>query len=156
MAAFRNLPNFTMCLGPGCESGQIHEGGDDQPIMTCSICRFKTCFIHKMSWHSEQTCNQYDEERKDRIEQETASANLIAETTKICPNPACGHGITKIGGCDHMTCKLLISPTKTCTEYAVHRPSMQIPILLYVSCLLEGYPERRQHCPYTYLPISYR
>src|ERR1700712_1355798 len=115
MAAFGNLPNFTMCLGPSCELGQIHEGGDDQLIMTCTICRFKTCFTHKMPWHSEQTCNQYDEERKERMEQEAASAKLIAETAKICPNPACGHGITKIEGCDHMTCKFSTPLTKIYT-----------------------------------------
>jgi hypothetical protein len=108
IAAFGNLPNFTMCLGPGCKSGHVHQGGDDQPIMTCNICRFKTCFTHKMLWHSEQTCDQYNEERIERIEQEAASAILIAETAKICPNPVCGHGITKIDGCDHMICEFFM------------------------------------------------
>jgi len=41
------------------------------------------------------------------MEQEAASENLIAKTTKKCPNPKCGHGIEKKGGCDHMTCKLV-------------------------------------------------
>jgi hypothetical protein len=106
LAAFRDIPNFTMCLGPGCDSGQIHETGDDQPIMTCTKCHFKTCFSHKMPWHSGQTCAEYDAERKERMEQEAASEKLIAETAKQCPNPQCGHGITKDGGCDHMTCEL--------------------------------------------------
>jgi hypothetical protein len=105
LAAFRDMPNFTMCLGPGCDSGQIHETGDDQPIMTCTTCHFKTCFTHKMPWHSGQTCADYDAERKERMEQEAASEQLISDTTKKCPNPQCGHGIEKSGGCDHMTCK---------------------------------------------------
>jgi hypothetical protein len=99
------MPNFTNCLGPSCGSGQIHETGDDQPIMTCDKCHFKTCFTHKMPWHSGQTCADYDAEQKERTEQEGACEKLIAETTKKCPNPECGHGIEKIGGCDHMTCK---------------------------------------------------
>jgi hypothetical protein len=103
------MPNFAMCLGPGCDSGQIHETGDAQPIMTCTICHFKTCFTHKMPWHQGQTCAEYDFLRKERMEQEAASENLIAKTTKKCPNPKCGHGIEKKGGCDHMTCKLVES-----------------------------------------------
>jgi len=58
-----------------------------------------------MPWHSGQTCADYDVEQKERTEQEGACEKLIAETTKKCPNPECGHGIEKIGGCDHMTCK---------------------------------------------------
>jgi hypothetical protein len=105
LAAFRDMPNFAMCLGPGCDSGQIHETGDDQPIMTCTTCHFKTCFTHKMPWHSGQTCADYDAEQKKRMEQEAASEKWITETTKKCPNPECGHAIEKNGGCDHMTCK---------------------------------------------------
>jgi hypothetical protein len=112
LAAFRDMPNFIMCLGPRCDSGQIHETGDDQPIMTCTTCHFKTCFTHKMPWHSGQTCAEYDAYRQERMDQEAASEKLIASTTKKCPNPRCGHGIEKSGGCDHMTCKLLIEPSK--------------------------------------------
>jgi IBR domain, a half RING-finger domain len=107
LAAFRDMPNFAMCLGPGCDSGQIHETGHAQPIMTCTICQFKTCFTHKMPWHKGQTCAQYDFQRKERMEQEAASEKLIARITKKCPNPKCGHGIEKKGGCDHMTCKFV-------------------------------------------------
>lgn len=105
LAAFHGMPNFTMCLGPGCDSGQIHETGGDLPIMTCTICHFKTCFTHKMPWHAGQTCADYDAERKERMEQEAASEQLILRTTKRCPNPECGHAIEKNEGCDHMTCK---------------------------------------------------
>jgi hypothetical protein len=106
LAAFQDMPNFAMCLGPGCDSGQIHETGNAQPIMTCTVCQFKTCFIHKMPWHQGQTCAEYDFLRQERMQQEAASEKLIAQTTKKCPNPNCGHGIEKEGGCDHMTCKL--------------------------------------------------
>ncbi len=41
--------------------------------------------------------------------QEAASQNLIAQTTKKCPNPKCGHSIEKNGGCDHMTFKVIES-----------------------------------------------
>ncbi|TVY20580.1 Uncharacterized protein LARI1_G002539 [Lachnellula arida] len=107
IAAFRHMPNFTYCLNAGCDSGQIHGGGDDQPIMTCTECQFKTCFTHKTAWHSDMTCSEYDEvlaKDKERTEQEAASQKFLAEETKICPNPECGLHCTKVSGCDHMTC----------------------------------------------------
>jgi hypothetical protein len=58
--------------------------------------------IIRIAWHSGQTCEEYDLERRVRMEQEAASANIIVSTAKICPN--CGYAITKNGGCDHMTC----------------------------------------------------
>ncbi|KAF8864894.1 hypothetical protein BDZ45DRAFT_581627 [Acephala macrosclerotiorum] len=105
LAAFQTMPNFTMCLAPGCGSGQIHEGGDAEPIMTCRTCEFKTCFSHKMPWHEGQTCAEYDVMRRERMEQEAASEAFISQNAKICPNPKCGHGIIKYAGCDHMTCR---------------------------------------------------
>ena len=99
------MPNFTMCLGPNCGSGQIHEGGNDQPIMTCTTCKFKTCFTHKMPWHEGLTCGQYDAEQAERVRQEAASAKVLAKTTKACPNPKCGLHLDKYAGCDHVLCK---------------------------------------------------
>ena len=104
LAAFQDMPNFMMCLGPNCDSGQIHEGGDDQPIMTCTTCQFKTCFIHKMPWHTDQTCAQYDAEQAERTQQEAASAEFLARKTKVCPNPRCGLHVDKYSGCDHVRC----------------------------------------------------
>ncbi|TVY39652.1 Uncharacterized protein LSUB1_G004501 [Lachnellula subtilissima] len=108
IAAFRHMPNFTYCLNVGCDSGQIHGGGDDQPIMTCTACQFKTCFTHNIAWHSGMTCSEYDEvlaKDKERTEQEAASEKFLTEKTKICPNPECGLHCIKASGCDHMTCK---------------------------------------------------
>ena len=99
------MPNFTMCLGPNCGSGQIHGGGNDQPIMTCTTCRFKTCFTHKMPWHKGLTCNQYDAKQAKRVRQEAASAEVLSKTTKVCPNPKCGLHLDKYAGCDHVRCK---------------------------------------------------
>ncbi|EKD12230.1 ring finger protein [Drepanopeziza brunnea f. sp. 'multigermtubi' MB_m1] len=108
MSVFRNFPSLIMCLGPGCDSGQIHDGEHDQPIMTCNNCQFKTCYTHKMPWHSGQTCAGYEYEREKRMAQEAASDRVIAETTKVCGNPECGARIEKNGGCDHMTCKVCL------------------------------------------------
>jgi IBR domain, a half RING-finger domain len=99
------MPDFMMCLGPDCNSGQIHEGGDAQPIMTCTACKFKSCWTHQMPWHSGQTCDEYEAERQERFVQEAASKKFLDEKTKICPNIKCGLHVEKISGCDHMTCQ---------------------------------------------------
>ena len=104
LEAVKKMDGYVKCLAPNCTPGQIHGSGHEQPIMTCAECGFKTCFTHMMPWHTGQTCNQYDEERRLRQEDE-ASERLLAKTAKRCPNEDCGYFITKDGGCDHMTCK---------------------------------------------------
>ncbi|KAF7855281.1 uncharacterized protein EAF02_011540 [Botrytis sinoallii] len=100
--SLQHLPNFTFCLSPTCESGQIHT--PDHPMMTCSTCGFKTCFIHKLPWHEDLTCAEFDLFNQARVQQEAASEAWIAEYTKLCPNPKCGMRIHKKTGCDHLTC----------------------------------------------------
>ena len=106
MSVIRTMPNFAMCLSPTCDSGQIHDGGDDQPIITCTTCQFQTCFIHKMSWHTGMTCAEYDAQQTKRLAQEAASEKFISETSVICPNPNCRYRIHKYAGCDHIKCML--------------------------------------------------
>ncbi|KAF7870289.1 hypothetical protein EAF04_004035 [Stromatinia cepivora] len=103
LSCIRSDPNFTNCLGPECGGGQIHEDGDDQPIMTCGTCSFKTCFTHKMPWHTGLTCGQYNSQTRERLQQEEASQKLMEKATKKCPN--CQVRIQKNKGCDHMTCQ---------------------------------------------------
>ncbi|EPE29696.1 RING/U-box [Glarea lozoyensis ATCC 20868] len=104
MEAFKDDPSFIMCLGPNCDSGQLHEGGENEPIMECNSCHFKTCFVHKLPWHSGQTCEEYDLDRKEKLDQEAATNELLQRETKTCPNKSCGLHVMKISGCDHMTC----------------------------------------------------
>ncbi|TGO47793.1 hypothetical protein BCON_0263g00040 [Botryotinia convoluta] len=102
--SLQHLPNFTFCLSPTCESGQIHTG-PDHPMMKCTTCGFNTCFIHKLPWHEDLTCAEFDFFNQARVRQEAASEAWIAEHTKLCPNPKCGMRIQKKTGCDHLTCE---------------------------------------------------
>ncbi|PQE05907.1 ring finger domain-containing protein [Rutstroemia sp. NJR-2017a BVV2] len=104
MSLIRQDPNFTHCLGGKCESGQLHDGGNDQPIMTCNSCGAKTCFKHKLPWHTGLTCTEFDEQQRQRLEQEVASVQFMqANNLKQCPNPKSGLRLDKIDGCDHIT-----------------------------------------------------
>lgn len=95
-----------MCMGPDCGSGQIQVG--DDPMMICEACSFKTCAKHKWPWHEGQTCEEFDVDDKqiERLEEAEATAKLLAkEHAQICPN--CQNVVSRIDGCDHMTCKFL-------------------------------------------------
>ncbi|KAJ8064808.1 hypothetical protein OCU04_007118 [Sclerotinia nivalis] len=94
---------FTMCLGPNCGGGQIHEG--PEPLMICNHCKFKTCVKHKLPWHEGQSCDDFDIEDSqiERLEQEEATAKLLAKDSRMCPQ--CQECVVRSEGCDHMQCR---------------------------------------------------
>lgn len=98
------IPEWRWCLGPGCETGQLHAGGNEEPCMTCHQCGFKQCFVHQQKWHEGFMCDEYDMQRIPNKEEE-ASEKLIPKITRPCPR--CHVKIQKSEGCHHMTCKFL-------------------------------------------------
>jgi hypothetical protein len=92
-------PNFQPCTHTGCNSGQIHETGHDQPIMTCTSCYKLTCFTHKRPWHTGMTCTDFDSSARLAADQEVQTLKTIGSTTKKCP--CCEVRIQKNNGCDH-------------------------------------------------------
>jgi len=97
--------SFIMCLAPGCGCGQEHEGGVGEPMMICHNCKFKTCVKHKLPWHDGQTCEEFDMDpmQIERLEEEEATAKMLAGMTRICPK--CSQGVIKDIGCDHLRCR---------------------------------------------------
>ncbi|KAF8603502.1 hypothetical protein BDV93DRAFT_556522 [Ceratobasidium sp. AG-I] len=117
-------PNFVWCKNAACQQGQLHESGDDAPIVICQACQARSCFTHDVPWHTDQTCDEYDaeqaghtQEAQDKLAKEEqeklaraaldnlATNDYIREHTKACPSPTCGRNIEKNEGCDHMTCQ---------------------------------------------------
>ncbi|KAM7192229.1 hypothetical protein V8F33_008503 [Rhypophila sp. PSN 637] len=62
--ALQGDQKFVLCK---CGTGQIHETGAAQPIVTCLQCRGKSCFVHRMAWHENLTCVEYDALQKDPV-----------------------------------------------------------------------------------------
>lgn len=73
----QDMPNFTRCPNPDCNSGQVHEGGDSRPFVTCAACNTQFCFRHGIptqpqqqqqqqppssssSQHENMSCDEYD------------------------------------------------------------------------------------------------
>ncbi|CAF1136603.1 unnamed protein product [Didymodactylos carnosus] len=94
-------PEFTWCAH-SCGSGQLNNDGEKYPIMTCIKCEKKTCFHHRLEWHTGYTCKEYD---KLIGEDEKANQKWIVANSKKCPNSNCRYHIQKNDGCDHITCK---------------------------------------------------
>lgn len=59
-AAMSEAKNFVWCTS-GCGSGQIHESGSAQPIVTCLHCSHRSCFHHNVAWHETLSCDEYDQ-----------------------------------------------------------------------------------------------
>ncbi|KAL5637155.1 hypothetical protein ACGC1H_000965 [Rhizoctonia solani] len=105
-------PNFTWCKNPACSWGQIHEGGDENPLVICEQCCTQSCFTHDIPWHAGLTCRQFDvnliEAESHRLKEQRNNENQESEEyirnhAKKCPS--CGRQIQKSGGCNHMTCR---------------------------------------------------
>ncbi|CAG8507329.1 5325_t:CDS:2 [Gigaspora margarita] len=50
------IPNFYRCTNQDCYSGQIHEGEDTSPIMTCIACKQKSCVVHNLPFDNIRFC----------------------------------------------------------------------------------------------------
>ncbi|KAK1622550.1 hypothetical protein BDP81DRAFT_334277 [Colletotrichum phormii] len=74
-AAMAEADNFIWCTA-NCGSGQLHDTGGDQPIVTCLHCSQRSCFSHNVTWHENLSCEEYDallrdpENFRSRIEME--------------------------------------------------------------------------------------
>ena len=105
-AALGALTDFAWCLSPTCTSGQ--ENHANANFMDCAACGYKQCLSHRMPWHTDETCKEYDYRTsgQKKRDEESKTEAMLDNVSKKCPNPkGCGWRIEKIDGCDHMTCR---------------------------------------------------
>ncbi|CAG8732298.1 12715_t:CDS:2, partial [Funneliformis caledonium] len=95
--AIHKIPEFRWCKAL-CGTGQIHLG--KAPIVICHTCNAKSCYTHEVIWHEGQTCEEYEQNKKQF---DFATEDYLSRTSKQCPS--CSMYIDKTGGCDHITCK---------------------------------------------------
>ncbi|KAK0129220.1 hypothetical protein ONS95_001155 [Cadophora gregata] len=97
-------PNFWECLNKNCRYGDIYESTEGGKI-TCIECGQFYCLTHRIKWHENSTCENYDLSLDDFSKANEASESLIMNNTKACPK--CKVQIEKIDGCEHMiySCK---------------------------------------------------
>ena len=96
------MPDFVWC-GHACGSGQLHDYIESSnPVVTCLKCQQSTCFKHRIAWHTDMSCEQYDI-LKSQPSENCATNKWLEMFTKQCPQ--CQWHIQKSEGCDHMTCR---------------------------------------------------
>ncbi|KAK9770107.1 putative RING-type domain-containing protein [Seiridium cardinale] len=44
----------------GCSSGQVHYPGVTQPVVLCQSCNRLWCFRHRVEWHTDYSCEEYE------------------------------------------------------------------------------------------------
>uniref|UniRef100_A0A8D8DUK6 RanBP-type and C3HC4-type zinc finger-containing protein 1 n=1 Tax=Culex pipiens TaxID=7175 RepID=A0A8D8DUK6_CULPI len=97
------IPNTFHCLTPNCR-GWVELIGEVE-FFDCSICLVRNCVTCK-AIHGNQSCQDYlaNIRRKDDDVKSEATLKTMVETREGMRCPKCGVMITKIAGCDFMTC----------------------------------------------------
>jgi hypothetical protein len=116
-SALNAIPEFHWCLSPaGCDYGHIHNPESGVNSFQCRKCAFRSCVLCDRPWHEDETCEQYSNRTAQNHADNEASAATILIISKSCPE--CKTPIEKRGGCDHMTCKLILF---SCKEWLIIR-----------------------------------
>src|SRR2546421_8530273 len=101
------MENFRWCHDRRCPHGEVHDNGNSEPILTCRVCKKRTCFIHHEAWHTGSTC----EEHQRRIDPKYRGNTIGEEEKDRYPHiygkrcPHCTRRVYRIDGCRHMTCR---------------------------------------------------
>jgi hypothetical protein len=128
-------PHLVRCPKESCQTPLIHEATSPMivcPNPACRFCFCKNCKVGgdtdalrrgsgvhvavtvccasrglaaQVEWHSDATCEQYQQWKKDNGAAEDLFAKWAELNTKPCPKAegGCGRSIQKNGGCNHMT-----------------------------------------------------
>ena len=98
---------FQRCRVADCNSGQQCFPDDDN-YMICHECGGHTCIACDTPWHPGVSCADVQGGRtEERTGEENAAAQYLAKKSKLCPK--CQIRGQKVDGCDHMTCKILVT-----------------------------------------------
>ncbi|CAF0811121.1 unnamed protein product [Adineta steineri] len=94
------MSEFIWCPHPGCGSGQLIERDtSDRNRINCIKCNRMICSHHRIKWHIDMTCEEYDQLE---VKPDKKTKHWLNKYSKQCPQ--CKSPIQKAEGCDHMTC----------------------------------------------------
>jgi len=93
---------------PYCEYIQI--GNPSSPTMNCKKCQKEYCFVHSNA-HVGMTCKQYEKQHRREFKK---NKRVAGKGAKICPG--CNAFVSKIEGCNHMTCRCGMEFCNICGE----------------------------------------
>ena len=102
--------SFAECSTSGCPGGGWVDSTSNITYFVCDLCYRATCLEHNGPYetHAGRPCPatadrqaQTRRERKRREKEDRASEKLLKRTAQLGP---CGHWVSKVDGCNHMTC----------------------------------------------------
>src|SRR5271156_1205466 len=102
--------SFAECSTSGCRGGGWVDSTSNITYFFCNLCYRATCIEHNGPYetHAGKPCPatasrraQTKRERERREKEDKASEKLLKRTAQLGP---CGHWVSKIDGCNHMTC----------------------------------------------------
>jgi hypothetical protein len=102
--------SFAECSTSGCRGGGWVDSTSNITHFVCDLCYRATCIEHNGPYetHAGKPCPvtagrraQTKRERERREKEDKASEKLLKRTAQLGP---CGHWVSKIDGCNHMTC----------------------------------------------------
>jgi hypothetical protein len=102
--------SFAECSTSGCRGGGWIDSTSNTTYFVCDLCHRITCIEHNGPYetHAGKPCPatagrraQTEQERERREKEDKASEQLLKKTAQLGP---CGHWVSKISGCDHITC----------------------------------------------------
>lgn len=104
-------PNLVRCPKESCQTPMIHEATTAMVVCPNKACNYTFCKNCKVEWHSDSTCEQYQEWKRENGAAEDLFSKWAERNTKNCPKAVggCGRSIQKNGGCNHMTYVVVIS-----------------------------------------------
>ncbi|KAK0286963.1 hypothetical protein LTR35_004432 [Friedmanniomyces endolithicus] len=74
--------DFAWCLAPACGSGQLNP--ENRNYMDCKHCGYKQCLRHKVQWHADETCEEYEYRVSgDRAREEEAKTEAMLDEMSI-------------------------------------------------------------------------
>jgi hypothetical protein len=102
--------SFAECSTSGCRGGGWVDSTSNITYFICDLCDRTTCIEHNGPYesHAGKPCPataarraQTEQERERREKEDRASEQLLKKTAQLGP---CGHWVSKIDGCNHITC----------------------------------------------------
>ena len=108
--AIHDGESFAECSTSGCRGGGWVGSTSNITYFVCNLCYRTTCIEHNGPYetHAGKPCPatagrraQTEQERERREKEDRASEQMMKETAQLGP---CGHWVSKIDGCDHITC----------------------------------------------------
>jgi hypothetical protein len=90
------------CPNSDCK-GVVEVESRDIKLVKCQECQKKFCFSCRSDWHSETTCEKYQQWLRRNNNADARTFVLLQKTAKQCQK--CQAWIEKNNGCNHMTCK---------------------------------------------------